>query len=342
MLIILENDCTEAQRRHVIDTVRRGGCHAETTHEAGHTILTIHGDLDRLREVPFKVFAGVRQIVRITPSYTLASLEHQPGPTVVDVGGVQIGGGGFVVVGGPCAVEDLRTLRSIAQAVKDAGGNLLRGGAWKPRTSPYSFRGLGLDGLKMLREVSQEVGLPTVTEVMDPRHIEAVMSNADMLQVGTRNMSNFELLVEVGRSGHPVLLKRGRSATIADWLLAAEYVLTQGNPNVVLCERGIRGFDVATRNVLDLASIPAVRSRSHLPILVDPSHATGHASYVPAMSRAACAAGADGIMVEVHVNPERARSDADQAMLPEAFRDLCEDLRLVSQVCRRPVEMDPE
>ncbi|MFV1959770.1 MAG: 3-deoxy-7-phosphoheptulonate synthase, partial [Planctomycetota bacterium] len=196
MLIILQNDCTEAQRRHVIDTVRRGGCHVETTREAGHTILTVHGDLDRLREVPFKVFSGVRQIVQITPAYTLASLEHQPDPTVVDVGGVRIGGGGFIVIGGPCAVEDLGTLRSIARAVKDAGGHLLRGGAWKPRTSPYSFRGLGLDGLKMLREVSQEFGLPTVTEVMDPRHIEAVMSNADMFQVGTRNMSNFELLVE--------------------------------------------------------------------------------------------------------------------------------------------------
>jgi 3-deoxy-7-phosphoheptulonate synthase len=232
-------------------------------------------------------------------------------------------------------VEDAESLLRTARAVKEAGADLLRGGAWKPRTSPYAFRGLGLEGLRILRDVGREVGLPTVTEVTDPRHVEAVVSSADMLQIGTRNMSNFDLLVEVGRSGHPVLLKRGRSATISDWLLAAEYVLAQGNDRVVLCERGVRGFDPATRNLLDLAAVPALRARTHLPVVVDPSHATGHAAYVPALARAALAAGADGVMVEVHDAPATARSDAEQALRPEQFADLCEDLRLLDGLLAR-------
>ncbi len=335
MLIILKTDSTEAQRLHVIEAIQATGCRAELARESGHAVILVHGDLDRLREIPFVVYEGVQKVVSITPSYTLAGLEHQREPTIVDVGGVKIGGGGeFVLMAGPCAVEDYETVLKTAQAVKDAGAHILRGGAWKPRTSPYSFRGLGVEGLKILRDVGLEVGMPIVTEVLDPRHIEAVVSNADMLQIGTRNMSNFDLLVEVGRSGHPVLLKRGRSATVGDWLMAAEYILTQGNPNVVLCERGVRGFDPATRNILDLAAVPAVRSRSHLPIIVDPSHGTGRSTFVAPLAKAACAVGADGAMIEVHVNPERARSDADQALLPEEFRDVSEDLRLLHKVCR--------
>lgn len=336
MLIILSSKATAADRRRVLETVEGAGCRAETTQEAGHVILTVHGELDRLREIPIHIFPGVQKIVPITPPYALAGLEHQAEPTVVKVGGVKIGGGGFTVIAGPCAIEDLATLRETARAAKDAGAHILRGGAWKPRTSPYSFRGLGTEGLKMLREVSLEVGIPTVTEVLDPRHIEAVASNADMIQIGTRNMSNFDLLVEVGKAGHPVMLKRGRSATVGDWLLAAEYILAQGNPQVVLCERGIRGFDSATRNILDLASVPVVRSRSHLPIIVDPSHATGSARFVPSMARAACAAGADGVMVETHAHPETARSDAEQALRPQELADLLEDLRLLAQVVHRP------
>ncbi len=342
MLVVFSPSATDAERRRLIATLEANGCRAEASRDHGCWILTVHGDLDRLREVPLHVYPGVRQIVPLAAPYTLAGLEHQREPTVVTVGDVRIGGGGFVVIAGPCAVEDLETFRAIAFAVKDAGANLLRGGAWKPRTSPYSFRGLGLDGLKILREVSLETGLPTVTEVLDPRHVEAVVSNADMVQIGTRNMSNFDLLVEVGQAGHPVLLKRGRSATVSDWLLAAEYVLAQGNPNVVLCERGVRGFDTATRNLLDLAAVPAVRARSHLPIVVDPSHATGKARYVAPMARAACAAGADGVMVEVHTEPTCALSDAEQALLPDAFRDLCEDLRLVSHVIHRGAASETE
>ena len=225
-----------------------------------------------------------------------------------------------------------------AWAVKEAGADLLRGGAYKPRTSPYAFRGLGTDGLRLLREVSLETGLPTVSEVTDPRHVEACASNVDMLQIGTRNMSNFDLLVEVGRTERPVLLKRGRAATIGDWLLAAEYILATGNPNVVLCERGVRGFDPATRNLLDLAAIPAVRQRSHLPMAVDPSHATGHAALVPAMARAACAAGADAVMTEVHINPQSAQCDAQQALRPSEFTELAADLRLLGKFVRRHPE----
>jgi len=332
MLIILKPQITAEQRRALEVAIQGAGCTATGSSTPHGPMLFVEGDLDRLRQVPLKIFAGVRRVVELSKPYALNSLEHQAEPTVVEVGDVKIGGGTLTVIGGPCAVEDEATLLEIAQHVKTAGGHMLRGGAYKPRTSPYSFRGLGLDGLLMLRDVGRETGLATVSEVCDPRHIEACVSNLDMLQIGTRNMSNFDLLVEVGKSGHPVLLKRGRSATIADWLNAAEYILAQGNPHVVLCERGIRGFDTATRNTLDLAAIPAVRERSHLPIVIDPSHATGKASYVPSMAKAACAAGADGIMVEMHVRPECALSDAEQAMRPDDFRDLCEDLRLLASV----------
>jgi 3-deoxy-7-phosphoheptulonate synthase len=337
MLIVLSPRASEADRARVLDAVRAAGLTADELLLGRRRVLAVKGEVERLREVPLQVFPGVQRVVEVTPPYTLASREHQPEPTVVRVRHVSIGGGGFTVVGGPCAVEGAESLLETARAVKAAGADMLRGGAYKPRTSPYAFRGLGLDGLRMLREVSLETGLPTVTEVTDPRHVEAVVSNADMIQIGTRNMSNFDLLVEVGRSGHPVLLKRGRAATVADWLLAAEYVLAQGNPQVVLCERGVRGFDPATRNLLDLAAIPVVQARSHLPILVDPSHATGHAAYVPAMARAACAAGADGALIEVHAAPETARSDAEQALRPEVFRDVVEDLRLLQKVRGRPL-----
>jgi len=335
MLLLLAPDITPTDRAKVEDVLRAASCTYTETPTPHGPLLTVEGDIGRLRPVPLTVFAGVQRVIKLSRSYTLSGREHQAEPTVVRVGGVSFGGGGFVVIGGPCAIEDSATLLDIAQRVKAAGANMLRGGAYKPRTSPYAFRGLGLDGLLMLRDVSLEVGMPSVSEVCDPRHVEACVSNVDMLQIGTRNMSNFDLLIEVGKSGHPVLLKRGRSATIDHWMMAAEYILAQGNPNVVLCERGVRGFDPTTRNTLDLAAVPAVRARSHLPIIVDPSHATGHADFVPPMARAACAAGADGVMIEVHVRPEKALCDAEQAVQPEAFRDLCEDLRLIEKVCNR-------
>ena len=338
MLIVLDPQITPAERSAIDETIRAAGCSIAEMPSRRGLLLVIDGDLDRLRQVPLKVFPGVGKVVSLSKPYAMNSHEHQAEPTVVKVGEHSIGGGTLTVMGGPCAVEDRDTLLAVAQRVKAAGANVLRGGAYKPRTSPYSFRGLGLDGLLMLRDVGLETGLPVVSEITDPRHIEACISNLDMLQVGTRNMSNFDLLVEIGKSGHPVLLKRGRSATIADWLLAAEYILAQGNPNVVLCERGIRGFDSATRNTLDLAAIPAVRARSHLPIVIDPSHATGGSACVPPLARAAIAAGADGVMIETHIDPTCAKSDAEQAMLPSDFHDLCDDLRLIHKVTNRSVD----
>lgn len=332
MLILLHPAITAEEKAEILERIQAAGCRAVSTPSAYGEALIAEGDLDELRRQPLKLLPGVKQVVPLSSPYTLSSWEHQKQPTIVKVGSAKIGGGGLAIIGGPCAVESAEQMVRIAKAVRDAGGNLLRGGAYKPRTSPYSFRGMGLDGLRMLREASHETGLPTVSEVMDPRHIEACVTNVDMLQIGTRNMSNFELLIEVGKSGHPVLLKRGRSATIKDWLMAAEYILTQGNPHVVLCERGVRGFDDATRNLLDLTAVAVLRERTHLPIIVDPSHGTGKASLVPPMAKAACAVGADGLLIEVHDQPDRAMSDADQAITPAAFRDLVEDLRLLTKV----------
>ncbi len=336
MLVIFSSHATDADRRRVDEIVREAGCTPRIIDEADRVIWKLEGELDRFRDIPLGLFPGVAKVVPIRSRHMLSSLAHQSVPTVVKVGNARFGGvdGHFTIIGGPCAVEDEGVLLRTARAVKAAGAHVLRGGAYKPRTNPYTFRGLGLDGLKMLREASQETGLPVVSEVCDPRHIEACISNVDMLQIGTRNMSNFDLLIEVGKSGHPVMLKRGRSATLADWLSAAEYILAQGNANVVLCERGIRGFDSATRNQLDLAAVPALRARTHLPIIVDPAHATGHAEYVAPMALAACAAGADGVMVEVHEDPLRARCDARQALRPAAFLDLCEDLQLIAAARR--------
>ena len=336
MLILLQSDATEEERAALEAAIRAAGCSHRKTSTPYGPLWIVEGDLDELRTLPLDLYGGVSRVVTLTRPHALSSLAHKPQPTVVQVGGHRIGAGELTIAAGPCAIESEAQLTATAVAVRDAGAHILRAGAYKPRTSPYAFRGLGLEGLRLLREVSLSIGLPTVSEVTDPRHVEACVSNVDMLQIGTRNMSNFDLLVEVGRSGHPVLLKRGRSATLDDWLSAAEYILAQGNEQVVLCERGVRGFDPATRNLLDLAAVPALRARTHLPVLVDPSHGTGHAAYVPAMARAACAAGADGVLIEVHANPRQARSDAHQAMRPGVFRDLCEDMRLVTSVCRRP------
>jgi len=333
MLVVLKPGATADDRARLAAAVRAAGCQPREVELNGHILVTVVGDVGALRETPVEVFAGVAKVIRLTQPYALAGREFRADRSDVRVGDVVVGGGSrFTLIAGPCAVESYETLLETARAVKAAGASILRGGAYKPRTSPYAFRGLGLEGLRMLREASRAVGIPTVSEVTDPRHVEACASNVDMLQIGTRNMSNFDLLVEVGKSGHPVMLKRGRDATVEDWLLAAEYILAQGNMKVVLCERGVRGFDPATRNLLDLAAVAVVRARSHLPVLVDPSHATGVAAYVAPMARAACAAGADGVMIEVHCRREEARCDAAQALPPEEFADLAADLRLLHAV----------
>ncbi|MDH7568194.1 MAG: 3-deoxy-7-phosphoheptulonate synthase [Armatimonadota bacterium] len=271
---------------------------------------------------------GVDHVAQVSRPYKLASREFHATDTVVYVRDARIGGPEVVVMAGPCAIESAEQLRAAATAVKAAGARILRGGAFKPRTSPYAFQGLGVEGLKLLKEVGEEVGLPTVTEVMDHHDVDLVAAHADILQIGARNMQNYPLLVAVGKTTRPVLLKRSSSATIDEWLLAAEYILSQGNPNVILCERGMHPVDrTYTRNTLDLSAIPVVKEISHLPVIIDPSHATGSGRYVPAMNRAAIAAGADGLLIEVHPDPGAALCDGPQALRPEAFASLMEELR---------------
>jgi 3-deoxy-7-phosphoheptulonate synthase len=271
---------------------------------------------------------GVEQVIRVSKPYKLASREHHPDRTRIRVGTVDVGAGASIaVMAGPCAVESREQLMATARWVKREGASVLRGGAFKPRTSPYAFQGLGVEGLELLAEAREETGLPVVSEVTDPGQIEVFERYVDMLQVGARNMANFVLLKAVGQSRKPVLLKRGLSATIEEWLMAAEYILSSGNPNVILCERGIRTFETATRNTLDLSAVPVARERTHLPIVIDPSHGTGHRSLVRPMSVAAAAVGADGLIIEVHPDPPKARSDSEQSLSFPEFGDLMDDLR---------------
>ena len=284
---------------------------------------------------------GVVDAIPVSKPYKHVSREWHEGRTVVDVGGVLIGGDTFVVAAGPCAVESEEQLLAAARAVAGAGAAMLRGGAYKPRTSPYSFRGLGGEGLELLARARQETGLPVVTEVLTPSEVELVAEHADMLQVGTRNAQNFALLEAVGQARKPVLLKRGLSNTIEEWLLSAEYIVAQGNPDVVLCERGIRSFEPAMRNTLDLAAVALVRTLSHLPVLVDPSHATGHRALVAPMAMAAMAAGADGLLIEVHPNPDEALSDGPQSLTPAMFAALMTELGRLGPVLGRPLGRMP-
>ncbi|NMB45536.1 MAG: 3-deoxy-7-phosphoheptulonate synthase [Firmicutes bacterium] len=278
---------------------------------------------------------GVEKIVPILQPFKLAGRELHPEPTKVQVGDITIGGEEIVVMAGPCAVEGEEQLMEVAREIKAAGAHILRGGAFKPRTSPYSFQGLEAEGLRLLALARQETGLPVVTEVTNPRDIELVAEYADMLQIGARNMQNFTLLREVGRSQKPVLLKRGLAATVEEWLMAAEYIISGGNNHVVLCERGIRTYETGTRNTLDLSAVPAVKHYSHLPIIVDPSHGTGRWRYVAPMAKAAVAAGADGLMVEVHCRPEEALSDGAQSLTPVNFRQLMSEIKSVAQAVGR-------
>ncbi len=340
MIIVLRPDSTEAQIEHILERIRELGFKPHLSRGQVRTIVGVIGEEDKLLTEPLSAIPGVEQVLPILKPFKLASRELHPGDSVVEVGAnrgpavkpVRIGGGSLVLIAGPCAVEGAEILDSIAGQVKAAGANLLRGGAYKPRTSPYSFQGLGEEGLRILRDVGLRHGLPVVTEVMDPRQVEVVSRYADMLQIGARNMQNFDLLREVGQTRTPVLLKRGMSATVKDMLMSAEYILSEGNPNVVLCERGVRSFEDSTRNMLDLSSVPNVKGQSHLPIVVDPSHATGRPDLIPAMARAAVAAGADGVHIEVHSCPEKALSDGPQALLPVQFSALTRDLRRLAEV----------
>jgi 3-deoxy-7-phosphoheptulonate synthase len=335
MIIVLKPNITKKQQDHVLARIKELGLKAMVSKGTQRTIIGVIGPEDSLRAQPLEVIPGVEKVMPVLKPYKLVSSEFRPERSIVDVAGVKIGGKELVVMAGPCSVENEAMLAQTAKAVKAGGAQILRGGAFKPRTSPYAFQGLGEDGLKLLRDVAKGTGLRVVTELVDTRDIEVIEKYADIIQIGARNMQNFELLKEAGQSHKPVLLKRGLSATINEFLLAAEYLLSQGNFNVVLCERGIRTFEPTTRFTLDLNAVPVIQKLSHLPIVVDPSHGTGSYEYVAPMAKAAVAAGADGLIIEVHPNPEAALSDGPQSLLPKKFAALMKDLRKLAPIVGR-------
>jgi len=330
VIIVMSHLATEAQLQAVVERVKEIGLRPELSRGEDRAVIGVIGGNAYAYREAFSHLPAIQEIVQITKPFKLASREFQPRNTVVDVGGVQVGGDEPVMMAGPCSVENEKMLLETARFVAAAGARILRGGAFKPRTSPYSFQGLGEAGLKMMASAREETGLKVVSEVVTPSDVELLVRYVDILQVGTRNMQNYALLQEVGRSGKPVMLKRGMSSTVEEWLLAAEYILSQGNRDVILCERGIRTFETSTRFTLDLNSIPLVRELSHLPVVVDPSQGTGRWSLVRPMSLAAIAAGAQGLLVEVHPSPDEALSDGGQSLDFESFKRLMEDLRRVS------------
>lgn len=334
MVIIMNPDASSQNIAEVIRAIEGVGLEAKVMEGAQQKIVGVIGDKTRLASVPIDAMDGVEKSVAISKSYKLASREFHQQSSAVDVAGVKIGGDEPVVMAGPCAVESLEQLLQAAQIVKDGGAQFLRGGAYKPRTSPYSFQGLEEEGLKFLAEARERTGLRIVTEVTVVEAVEKVAAYADMLQIGARNMQNFGLLKEVGRSGKPVLLKRGLAATIDEWLNAAEYIINEGNANVVLCERGIRTYETYTRNTLDMSAVAAIKHLSHLPIVVDPSHGTGKWRMVKPMALAAIAAGADGLMVEVHPNPAKALSDGPQSLTPENYREVMNGVKKLAKFMR--------
>ncbi len=338
MIIVLKPDCTEEQIKHITDKLEEMGFRHEISRGIKRTLIGVIGEEDLLRNAPLKAIPGVEDALSVLKPFKLASREFKEEDSCIDLGyGVSVGAGNMILIAGPCAIEGEEIFREIAQAVKAAGANVLRGGAFKPRTSPYSFQGMGEEGLKILHAIGEETHMPVVTEVMDPRQVDLVNQYTDIFQIGARNMQNFNLLKEVGQTQHPVLLKRGMSATIEDLLMSAEYILSGGNQNVILCERGIRSYDKSTRNLLDLSAVPNIKGLSHLPIIVDPSHATGRPDLIPAMSYAAAAAGADGIHIEVHSCPEKAFSDGQQALLPEQFADVVVQIRELANLFQKTI-----
>lgn len=336
MIIVMKPRAKQESIERIKSLIEERGLYAHIS--AGHevTIIGVVGDKAKLMDQNLEIYEEVDKIVAVTESYKLANRKFHPEPTVVNVGNITIGGDTLVIMSGPCAVESRQQLLATAHAIKKAGAHILRGGAYKPRTSPYAFQGLEEEGLRYMKEARDETSLPVVCEVTSLDAIESAVKYVDMLQIGARNMQNFYLLKEAGKTGLPVLLKRGLSATIDEWLNAAEYIVAEGNPNVVLCERGIRTFETATRNTLDISAVPVVKAKSHLPIIVDPSHATGVRSYVKSLSLAAVAAGADGLMIETHPDPSSALSDGPQSLSFDQFDDLTKGLRpLVSLLGKR-------
>lgn len=338
MIIVLKPEATKEQVKHIVDKVKKLGLRPWVSKGVERTIVGAIGAEDAIRLEPLEVFPGVEKVLAILKPYKLVSRDFKKENTVIDLGnGVKIGGEEVVVMAGPCSVEKEELLIDIAKKVKASGAKVLRGGAFKPRTSPYSFQGLGKEGLKFLKAAKEETGLLVITELMDLRNLDLVEKTADIIQIGARNMQNFDLLKEVGRSKKPVLLKRGMSNTIKEFLMSAEYILSEGNFNVMLCERGIRTFEDATRFTLDISAVPIVKNLSHLPCVVDPSHATGKWGLVPPCAKASVAAGCDGLLIEVHPDPEEALSDGAQSLYPEKFSELMAELQKVAKAVGRSI-----
>ena len=338
MIIVLRPDTTDGQINHIIEKIKKLGLTPHVSKGTERTIIGVIGPEDVLRVTPLEVFPGVEKVIPVLAPYKLVSREFQAADSVIDLGkGVKVGGKKIAVAAGPCAIENIDTLRKIATDIKKAGATVLRGGAFKPRTSHYSFQGLGEEGLKMLKQVGTELNLVTISEVMDTRDVDLVASYVDVLQIGARNMQNFNLLKEVGLAKKPVLLKRGLSSTVKEMLMSAEYILSGGNFNVILCERGIRTFEDSTRNTLDISAVPVVKQLSHLPIIVDPSHAAGKWGLVGPLAKAAVAVGADGLIIEVHNAPEEAMSDGGQSLIPANFTSLMQELKILAKSIGREI-----
>ena len=337
MMIIMSTEATTDQIANVVQRVEAEGLNAHLSQGAERTIIGVVGDIRRINKEQFLLMAGVNHIVPISRPYKITSREFIAEDSVFPVNGVSIGGKDLLIIAGPCAVEDRSQLLETAQAVREAGAQVLRGGAYKPRTSPYAFQGLGEKGLELLAEAREITGLPFVTEVMSPELVPTVAKYANILQIGARNMQNYALLHAAGESQLPVMLKRGMSATIDEFLMAAEYILSHGNRRTILCERGIRTFETSTRNTTDINAVPVLKSLTHLPVILDPSHSTGDWRFVGAIARAAIAAGADGLIIEVHPEPEKALSDGGQSLKPERFAELVREVKAIAEVVGRSV-----
>jgi 3-deoxy-7-phosphoheptulonate synthase len=338
MLIVMRHGCPQEDIDRVVEVIEEMGYQARPMPGRQRTTVGLVGNDGRVDGSRLEALAGVQEVIHVTKPYKQVSREWKPESTVIQLpGGLSVGGDEVLVMAGPCSVESEKQILDAARAVREAGAAVLRAGAFKPRSSPYSFQGLGRAGLRLLARAREETGLLIVTEAMDAEGLEQVLEVADIVQIGARNMQNYSLLKHAGRAGKPVLLKRGLSATIQELLLSAEYILAEGNPRVILCERGVRSFDTVTRNLLDLSAIPVVHGLSHLPIVADPSHGTGHRDMVAAMARAAVAAGADGLLVEVHPTPDRALSDGAQSLYPEQFERVMRETRLIAEAIGRRV-----
>ena len=329
MIIVMGLEATAEQIQAVVDRLREVGADAHVSSGQRRTVIGAVGDRGIIQQLPWEAMGGVERAVPVLKEFKFVSREFQAEDSVINVGDVPVGGGHFAMMAGPCAVESREQLMASAEAVKKGGAVILRGDAFKPRTSPYSFQGLGEEGLTLMREASELLGMPFIAEVLDPRDVELVAKYADLIRVGTRNMANFTLLREVGRVNKPVLLKRGFTATVDEWLNAAEYIYKEGNHDIIMCERGIRTYEPSTRNTLDISAVAVVKHLSHLPVIVDPSHSGGHRYLVAPLSRAAVAIGADGLLIDVHQAPETAKVDGAQALLPDDFMELMDELRKI-------------